>query len=100
VAFLAEKVHTNLRMKLRYLGALLHRIGMPGWVKEGDYVSPSFGTTVSVRVSPLYTRVSIDGTEVFFDRVTGRIDGIGFSRGVDCKLDEVPELTRSGVVRD
>lgn len=72
----------------KFLGTILNLAGFPGWVREGDYQS-SFGTDVKVRISPLYTRVSIDGVEIFFHRITGRIDGIGFSQGAGCRLNSI-----------
>lgn len=73
---------------LAFWGRVMNLAGFPGFVRECDYAS-QLGVTVKVRKSALYTTVTVNGVDVFFYRLTGGIDGVGFSRPTsDCKLVE------------
>ena len=58
-----------------------------GWVMEKLRVPPllqrvkldaeTCGVDFSIRTSPRYTVVTVEGQELFFDRETGRYDGFG-----------------------
>lgn len=61
------------------LGNILNSIRVPGFVREGRYKS-QLGERIRVRVSPLFTVISVRGLNLFFDRLTGRVDGVSFSR--------------------
>lgn len=63
---------------LRFAGRLANLIGLPGVVREVEYVSQD-GLFVRVRTSPFFTVVMVGGVEVYFYRLTGGIDGIGLS---------------------
>jgi|HubBroStandDraft_5_1064220.scaffolds.fasta_scaffold1142562_1 hypothetical protein len=72
-------------MKLRatmvaWLGRALNALGAPGFVRSGNFESQRFGARVRVQCGELYTVVSVNGTDVYFDRLGGRIDGVGSSR--------------------
>jgi len=43
-----------------------------------------------VLVGPLFSVVSVNGLDVYFHRLTGKIDGVGFGPARDCKSDETP----------
>jgi len=63
---------------MRYLlGKLLHWVRMPGFIRPFQYRDLNSGRLISVRTSPQYTILSIDGKELFFIRETGKFDGIG-----------------------
>ena len=53
-------------------------------VRECDYQSEAFGVHVKVRRSSLYTTVTVNGIDVYFYRLTGCNDGIGFSQPSGC----------------
>jgi hypothetical protein len=38
-----------------------------------------------VTLGPLFTVVSVNGLDIYFDRLTGAIDGVGSSPISDCK---------------
>lgn len=65
---------------LRLLGWIVNSAGLPGFVREGAYVS-SLGVAVQVRTSVLYTVVTVNDVDVFFYRLTGDIDGVGIGCG-------------------
>jgi hypothetical protein len=60
------------------LGRLINWLGWPGFVQETVYrSSKTADVEVRVKNSRLYTVVSVNGVDVYFDRLTGRIDGTG-----------------------
>jgi hypothetical protein len=63
----------------QWLGALMNALGIPGLVRPIDYRSGRLGTRVRVIRGQLFTVVSIDGKEAYFRRLTGVIDGVGFT---------------------
>jgi hypothetical protein len=52
---------------LTWAGRILNLAGFPGWIRSGSHES-EFGT-VQVRVSALYTVVTVNGVDVFFYRL-------------------------------
>ena len=79
---------------LRFWGSVANLAGFPGIVREGQYVSQR-GVTVRVRTSTLYTTVTVNGVDVYFYRLSGGIDGVGFSRAADYTASETPRSARS-----
>ena len=67
----------------RFWGRVANLAGMPAFVRECDYRSP-LGVVVRVRKGRLFTVVTVDDVEVFFYRLTGRIDGVALSSPPDC----------------
>ncbi len=61
------------------LGKTLNVAGFPGFVRECDYESKSLDVSVRVRISPLFTVITVRGVDVYFYRVTGKIDGVGWA---------------------
>ena|SRR6185503_6434083 len=78
-----------------WLGKLATRLGFPGIVQDVDYRSQAFGTEVSVKRGSLFTVVSVNGVDVYFNRFSGKIDGVGFSRASGYRPDRVQESVRS-----
>jgi hypothetical protein len=60
-------------------GKLLNAIGVPGVVQPGTYESSVGPTSVRITVGPLFTVVTVNGVDVYLHRLTGAIDGIGYS---------------------
>ena len=44
-------------------------------IKPFDYVDEQTGDTVSISVSPFYSKLTINGRDYFFVRETGEFDG-------------------------
>jgi hypothetical protein len=61
------------------IGWLLNRLGFPGFLYDDAYVALNSNTGVSVRRGPFFTVVTINGLDIYFHRLTGKIDGIGFN---------------------
>ena len=79
-------------VKLR-LGKLLNIVGCPGVVRECDYKSIELHAVVKVRKLGLYTRISVNGTDLYFNRFTGTLDGVGNSPTTDCTHSHETECT-------
>ena len=63
------------------LGRIATRCGVPGLVQNMEVTDQVTGHKVSISVGELYVRLSIDGRDYYFDRLTGRFDGSGTSVG-------------------
>ena len=62
------------------LGRLLNWLGWPGFVQDTEYRGQGTRALVHVKTTRLYTIVTVNGVAVYFDRLTGRIDGTGASQ--------------------
>jgi hypothetical protein len=59
------------------VGRTLSRLGLPGAIAEAEINDNLTGQQISVGVGPLYVRLSVNGRDYYFDRITGRFDGTG-----------------------
>jgi hypothetical protein len=59
------------------IGQLMQWLGLPGLVSPFRYRDDAAGLDVSVRTSPRYTILTVNGTEFFFWRENGHFDGVG-----------------------
>jgi hypothetical protein len=73
---------------LTLAGRILNLAGFPGWIRAGSHCS-QFGT-VQVRVTALYTIVTVNSMDVYFYRLTGGIDGVGVSQTANYTGDGIP----------
>ena len=84
----------HFRLFLRILaGWLLNAAGLPGFVRECDYDATVCKAQISVRRGNLFTIVRVNGLDVHFHRLTGTIDGVGFSPTSDCTLATARQST-------
>ncbi len=73
-----------IRLRLKFLiGKLVNWSGCPGFVRDCDYEAGIANILISVRVAELFTVINVNGVDIFFHRLTGKIDGIG---GAPCAL--------------
>jgi hypothetical protein len=68
----------------QWLGGLANALGFPGLVRDTVYRSQHPAATVVVRRGRLFTVVCVNGTDVYFNRLSGRVDGVGASQSSDC----------------
>ena len=74
-----KKTISWCRLRIRVLfGILFNLAGVPGLVRDCDYRAGVTDAYVKVRVRELFTIVEVNGLEIYFHRLTGIIDGIGF----------------------
>jgi hypothetical protein len=76
-----------------YLGRLLNVLGMPAFVRSCDYRSQAIGATVKVEHRDLFTIITVNGLDVYFSRITGIIDGVGFNPTACCTTASDQEST-------
>ena len=69
---------------------LLVVLGISGLIVNQTYDAAITRAKVRVHLGPLFSVVSVNGLEVYFHRLTGKIDGVGFSPATDYKSDEIP----------
>lgn len=58
-------------------GRALNRVKIPGAVRDMSLTDELTGQDVSVTVGVLHVRISVDGRDYYFDRLTGHFDGTG-----------------------
>ena len=63
------------------LAAILHRLRCPGFVKPLEIHDPITRDTFTVRCSSMYTVITLNGRDYYFDRLTGKFDGTGYTPG-------------------
>jgi len=64
-------------------GRAFNALGLPGFVRNTDYESPRVGARVRVRCGEYLTIVSVNDIDVYFERLTGRIEGVAVSSAPD-----------------
>jgi hypothetical protein len=81
-----------------WLGRLANLAGYPLLVKPCEYHSANFETSVSVKRLELYTLITVNGLDVYFNRFTGKIDGLGSIPTSGCTIQHasIPESEHSG----
>jgi len=83
------KHHSGMWTLIRlWVGKFLNAIGVPGIVVSQTYDAAVTRAQVRVTIGSLFTVVSVRGVDIYFHRLTGRIDGIGFSPSAGCTPDE------------
>jgi hypothetical protein len=78
------------------IGRAFNALGVPCFVRKGAYESAAFGARVRVRCGELFTVVSVNEIDVYFDRFSGRIDGVGLRNGVHYRSGSTPGPGRAG----
>jgi hypothetical protein len=71
-----------------WIGELLVQLGLPGLIVNQIYDAGVTRARVRVRLGPLFSVVSVNGLDIYFHRLTGKIDGVGFSPASGCRPDE------------
>ena len=78
-----------MRTRVRlWLGKLLVILGVPGVMVSQTYDAQVTNARVRVYLGPLFSVVSVNGLDIYFHRLTGKIDGIGLSTSSDCPADK------------
>lgn len=77
-------------------GRAFNALGIPCFVRKGVYESAAFGARVRVRCGELFTVVSVNEIDVYFDRLSGRIDGVGLRHGGHYRSGATPGPGHAG----
>ncbi len=59
------------------LGSLFERFRVPGLIQPFHHEEKAIGLTLTVKTSPRYTTIVVNGVEFFFRRENGKYDGVG-----------------------
>jgi hypothetical protein len=62
----------------KWLARLANALRVPGFVRVTDYTSADTRITVRVRCGTAFTVISVNNVDIYFDRLSGRIDGISY----------------------
>ncbi len=57
--------------------AFLTRVGLPAPIRDAEITDSLSGQSIKIRVGRLFTRISINGRDYYFDRLNGLVDGTG-----------------------
>jgi len=92
--------HASLALTMLrfWAGRVLNAIGVPGVLVPGAYEAGIGEASVRITLGPLFTVVSVNGVDVYFHRLTGAIDGVGFSLATGCTRAGTPAPGRSAVL--
>ena len=64
-----------------WLGRRLNALGVPGAIQAFDIQDAVTGQQIAVQIGTLYVRLSVNGRDYYFNRLTGRFDGTGSGCG-------------------
>lgn len=64
----------------RWLARIANTLGVPGFVRVSEYHSADSRITVRVRCGSAFTVISVNNVDIYFDRLSGRIDGISYGQ--------------------
>jgi hypothetical protein len=53
--------------------------GIPGIVRECNYSASVSNARIEVMARDMFTVISVNGLDIYFHRLTGKIDGIGLN---------------------
>lgn len=73
----ASKLEILVGRFRQWVGRVLNRAHAPGAIRTMDYEDKLAGQHIAVSVGELYTCVSVNGRDYYFDRLTGKFDGTG-----------------------
>lgn len=59
----------------------LDGLGVPAALRSGNIKDNVTGDMIEIRAQGLFTRLTINGRDYYFDRLTGRFDGTGLGCG-------------------
>ncbi|PWU23728.1 MAG: hypothetical protein C5B48_08050, partial [Candidatus Rokuibacteriota bacterium] len=74
----SQRLGTALTVLRLWGGRLLNALGTPGVVQPGTYDAGIGAVSVRITLGPLFTVINVNGVDVYLDRFTGEIDGVGF----------------------
>lgn len=65
----------------RFIGLVMKNLRIPGAIGDTHITDSVTHQTIKVSVGTLFTRISVDGRDYYFDRITGKFDGTGMGCG-------------------
>ena len=69
-----------IRLRLRvFAGKIYNLAGVPGIVRDCNYAANVGNARIQVRAREMFTIITVNGLDIYFHRLSGKIDGVGFS---------------------
>lgn len=62
---------------VEWLCLTMDRFGVPGFIRDVELKDAVTGQHVKVKTGHLFTKISVDGRDYYFHRLSGRFDGTG-----------------------
>jgi hypothetical protein len=75
---------------------MANALGVPGFVRDADYRSEDERFSVRVRRGRAFTTVSINNVDVYFQRWSGHVDGVGLNPRPKSRSAAAGKSGRSG----
>jgi hypothetical protein len=69
-----------VNMLTKWLARLANALRVPGFVRITDYTTADSRITVRVRCGTAFTVISVNNVDIYFDRLSGRIDGVSYGQ--------------------
>jgi hypothetical protein len=90
---LAKMLASRMRLWARVLAGKAYNLaGVPGIVRDCDYSASVCNARIRVSAKEMFTIITVNGLDIYFHRLTGRIDGVGFGTTANSyTTDEAPE---------
>jgi hypothetical protein len=63
-----------------FVGKALASLRIPGAIRDQKINDPATHHLIDIHVGDLFTKISVDGRDYYFDRLTGRFDGADMPR--------------------
>lgn len=60
-----------------WLGRCMNRLGLAAPIQPTEIYDPATGQRIAVTVGDLLVRLTVNGRDFYFHRITGRFDGTG-----------------------
>lgn len=61
-----------------FIADTLNLLRAPGFVRPIDIQDELTGAHLKVQITTLYTIITVDGNDFYFERITGKYDGSGY----------------------
>ena len=78
---------------------LFNKLGFPGGIKDMTITDKLTGQHIEIKVGVLFTRLSVNGRDYYFRRLSGRFDGTGYgclaNRPSCCTPDQAQQSTHA-----
>ena len=65
----------------RSIGQFMKNLRVPGAINDTHITDPVTHQTIKISVGILFTRLTVDGRDYYFNRFTGKFDGTGMGCG-------------------
>lgn len=62
---------------IQWVGGLFNKNSIPGFIQPINYRDPVSGYHIEIKITPLFTKLSVNGRDFYFKRFSGRFDGTG-----------------------